>query len=543
MKTHIFLLSTLFFFFSFSPRDVRGEEVTFQTLLREMVDRNAIAEYPAVPYKVLQASSYNRASVSPDLPGWFEDSDGVSCIRTEKNGGRDEWVMMEADGPGCISKMWAVCFYYDLKDTVGGNIRVYLDGATEPAIETNLFALVKGRDFVRPPFADASTRAGNLYLPIPYQKGCKITLDKKVFYFSISYRSYPEGTTVRTFTREEYNRSQSLMAEVGRELTSPTPFTKHPKKTEALLKPGEKVVLALPRAAHAVRTLSLRVNSEDMPQALRSTVLTGCFDGEETIWCPVGDFFNNGVRQVTHSMWERTVAADGRMECRWVMPYRKSGEITLTNYGSSPVSVEVEACVDRWKWTPRTMHFHATWRMDNPTPTLPIFDWNMLEVEGRGVYVGDQFTVLNPSEGWWGEGDEKIYVDEDIDRRFPSHFGTGTEDYYGWAGGVVPNPEDEFSKPFVANVLVGYPNALGYNICSRTRVLDAIPFRGRFKFDMEASCGRRETWFHLLYSAASFWYAAPGAVSNRAPQPEMAGRRLMSVEELQKINEDAKASR
>ncbi len=543
MKTHIFSLTVLFFLFSFLPQGVRGEEVTFQTLLREMVDRNAIAEYPAVPYKVLQASSYNRVSVSPDLPGWFEDSDGVSCIRTEKNGERDEWVMMEADGPGCISKMWAVCFYYDLKDTIGGNIRVYLDGATEPVIETNLFALVRGRDFVMPPFADASTRAGNLYLPIPYQKGCKITLDKKVFYFSISYRSYPEGTKVRTFTREEYDRSQSLMAEVGRELDAPTPFTKHPKREEALLSPGEKVVLTLPRSAHAIKTLRLRVNSENMPQALRSTVLTGSFDGEETIWCPVGDFFNNGVRQVAHRMWERTVTADGQMECRWVMPYRQSGEITLTNYGSNPVRVEVEACVDKWKWTPRTMHFHATWRMDNPTPTLPIFDLNTLEVEGRGVYVGDQFTVLNPSEGWWGEGDEKIYVDEDIDRRFPSHFGTGTEDYYGWAGGVVPNPEDEFSKPFVANVLVGYPNALGYNICSRTRVLDAIPFRGRFKFDMEASCGRRETWFHLLYSAASFWYAAPGAVSNRAPLPEMAGKKLMSVEELQKINEEAKASR
>ena len=38
--------------------------------------------------------------------------------------------------------------------------------------------------------------------------------------------------------------------------------------------------------------------------------------------------------------------------------------------------------------------------------------------------------LINYHRGWWGEGDEKIYVDGED---FPSHFGTGTEDYYGYA--------------------------------------------------------------------------------------------------------------
>ena len=37
---------------------------------------------------------------------------------------------------------------------------------------------------------------------------------------------------------------------------------------------------------------------------------------------------------------------------------------------------------------------------------------------------------MNPVEAWWGEGDEKVFVDGE---KFPSHFGTGTEDYYGYA--------------------------------------------------------------------------------------------------------------
>lgn len=98
-----------------------------------------------------------------------------------------------------------------------------------------------------------------------------------------------------------------------------------------------------------------------------------------------------------------------------------------------------------YTWNDRSMYFHSSWRMDDPTPGFPLFDYNLVNVKGKGIYIGDQFTVLNPEEGWWGEGDEKVYVDDDT---FPSLFGTGTEDYYGWAGGVVPNPEDEFYTPF-----------------------------------------------------------------------------------------------
>ncbi len=176
------------------------EQVSMQSLLREMVDRKQLVEYPeSIPYKAMQASSYNRASVSPDQPGWFADSDGVFCIRTEKNRkGETEWVLMEDKGPGAITKIWAVCFYYGLDDTTGANLKIYLDGEDEPTINCNFFEFVKGESFVKPPLAMETRRAGNSYLPIPYAKSCKVTMDKKVFYNIISYRSYPQGTSVRT---------------------------------------------------------------------------------------------------------------------------------------------------------------------------------------------------------------------------------------------------------------------------------------------------------------------------------------------------------
>lgn len=185
------------------------------------------------------------------------------------------------------------------------------------------------------------------------------------------------------------------------------------------------------------------------------------------------------------------------------------------------------------------MHFHATWRPDELLPGTPFRDWNFVDVEGEGVFVGDAWTVLNPTHGWWGEGDEKIYVDGAWDAKFPTHFGTGTEDYYGWAGGVNPTREDEFDEPFLANVRVGGVDGnhtRGFNILTRTRALDAIPFSKRLRFDMEISpgTGQRRPSDFLGYSAVSFWYARPGAKHNR-PVPDKPPA-LMSLADIERAS-------
>lgn len=535
-------------FFLALSGEISAQEITMQSLLREMVDREKITEFPTeLPYRTLQASSYNRASVSPDQPGWFADSDGVSCIRTEVNeDGNTEWVLMEDEGPGAITKIWAVCFYYGLEDTIGANLKIYLDGADEPVICCNFFDLLQGRSFVQPPLAAETRRAGNCYLPIPYAKGCKVTMDKKVFYNIINYRSYPQGTSVKTFSMDDYHRSRSLVDSVNQVLAKGCiqddgilrKSSKNFRKQQTLA-PGESLQLVVDNEQKpgAIRLLSVRLKADDETQALRSTVLKAAFDGEQTVWSPIGDFFNIGVGMKSYRMWERAVEKDGTMICRWVMPYRKEAEWCLENLGKQPVTVEMLIESEPYNWTDHTMYFHASWRMDDPTPGFPLFDYNLLKVQGSGLYVGDQFTVLNPEQGWWGEGDEKVYVDNDT---FPSHFGTGTEDYYGWAGGVVPNPVDEFDEPFLANVRVASPNSMGYNTCTRTRVLDAIPFQTCIDFNIESSGSNRSSWFHLQYAVNTFWYARPGAVSNRKPMPEMAARKLMTLKELQLFNERCK---
>ena len=104
--------------------------------------------------------------------------------------------------------------------------------------------------------------------------------------------------------------------------------------------------------------------------------------------------------------------------------------------------------------------------------------------------------MYNPVEAWWGEGDEKIYVDGED---FPSHFGTGTEDYYGYAWGS-PNL---FTSPFHAQTQCEGPATKGNITNLRFRSLDGIPFTSEFRFDMEIFHWEKTS---VDYGVTTFWY-------------------------------------
>ncbi len=139
---------------------------------------------------------------------------------------------------------------------------------------------------------------------------------------------------------------------------------------------------------------------------------------------------------------------------------------------------------------------------------------NFVEVKGQGVYVGDTLTVFNGADAWWGEGDEKVFVDGEA---FPSHIGTGSEDYFGYAW---CRPEF-FASPFHAQPTGAGNLTSGFSVNSRYRSLDAIPFTTSLKFDMELW-----HWADTVvnYAPATFWYARPGATGNVKPDPETAAK-------------------
>ncbi len=522
------------------------EPVTIKTLLEEIIDPSANARLPRPPYRSLQASSYNRLSthrtqVQQDTRGWFADSDGIGFIRTEKINGRTEWVMMEHDGPGVITKIWTPFFYYGFGDLTGPAVRFYLDGSETSVIDESLIKLVLGQGSVKTsPFAAETARAGNLYLPIPFARSCKITMTRKPFYNIINYRAYPEGTQIQSFEVADLKKYAEEIQLSARVLYKADPYPVAEKiEKKCSVKPGASESITLPEGPAALAWFRIKSTPEKPgdKRYLRSTVLAMKCGDEETVWTPVGDFFSCADSIHPYHTWQRTVAGDGTMTCHWPMPYPGNAELKIVNLGGESVAVDLLLGISDWTWDERSLFFHASWRPDELVCGAKFQDWNFIDIHGEGIFAGDSWTVLNPTHGWWGEGDEKIYVDGAWERGFPTHFGTGTEDYYGWAGGRVPTRADEFDEPFLANVRVGGTNSRhtrGYNICVRTRGLDAIPFKERLRFEMEASAGtgqRKPTDF-LGYSAVTFWYARPGAEHNQPPRPKAAAKPIMNLDDI-----------
>jgi hypothetical protein len=130
---------------------------------------------------------------------------------------------------------------------------------------------------------------------------------------------------------------------------------------------------------------------------------------------------------------------------------------------------------------------------------------------GKGRVVGDAAYIYNPSNvpsswgNWWGEGDEKIYIDEDT---FPSFFGTGSEDYfnYSWSSAKI------FSYPYCGQPRNDGPGNRGYVSDFRWHILDDLLFGNKLAFYMELS--HHGIVPDFSYGRIVYFYALPELIDD-----------------------------
>ncbi len=509
----------------------KDELITIESLLDDMIDREKVTRFPNVNFLLKQHSSYNRASKTPeDTLGWFNNKDHNtkeidSCfIRIEENNGEKEWVVMEDEGPGAIVRVWMPFRNPDNPDNPDTDIiiRVYLDNSDEPTIEGNMLGVFNGTGIFPYPFAHKSLRSAVSFFPITYAKSCKITTSKMPFFYQFTYREYDDNTPVKTFTMDDFNKAKGLTDKIGKALLNPESIISGGKETvlKSRLDSKKEESIELPKGEMAIQRLSIKLGDYSDPEITRKVVLKMEFDGKQTVWCPIGDFFGCGIGLNPFQGWYRTVSEEGTMSSRWMMPYNESSKITLVNLSDSSVDIELKASTDDYTWDTKSMYFNAAWRGQYPVATRPFSDWNYVTLKGRGVYVGDALTVMNPVKRWWGEGDEKIYVDGED---FPSIFGTGTEDYYAYSWGGISN--DFYEHPFHAQPFCNVYNKLnrlkkqerntqGYSTETRTRALDVMPFGSSLQLDMEVWSW---TDCDMGYGVGVYWYGDASTTSNRTP--------------------------
>ena len=496
------------------------ETLSYVDLVNRMIDLERLSVLPADGERCAQWSSYDRASkydaAADKYIGWGANGDGGHVIRKEG----DREVLAEMDGPGCIWRIWSA-------RAQQGRVKIYLDGKEQPAVDLPFIEYFdsKHEPFTYPLLSyemkNLGNRGENLYFPIPYQKSCKIVADKGWGqYFQFVFTTYPQGTQVPTFTGTLTSEEKAAVKRVNDffqdKLGSDPAGARAEEKTIAknLSLPAGKATTAAtldgPCAITAIKVKAKFADRDDECTALRNVVLKITFDGqkEPAVWCPLGDFFGTapGVNRYKSLL---TGMTDDGCFAYWYMPFGKSAVVELVNDDGKERAIEL-AITHAPLQRPMSElgYFHCKWHRDVfPVSADRKPDWTMLKTIGRGRFCGVMLHVWNPRGGWWGEGDEKFFVDGE---KFPSTIGTGSEDYFGYAW-CHPGL---FQRPYHCQTMT--QNNAGHQSVLRWHVGDNVPFATSFEGYIEKYFPNEKP---TLYACTVCWYLGAGGDDPFGPAP------------------------
>ena len=162
----------------------------------------------------------------------------------------------------------------------------------------------------------------------------------------------------------------------------------------------------------------------------RYSILRFYWDDEKepSVETPVGDFFGMGWGQYAQlSSLAVTVNPGSAFNCYWPMPFRKKCRITMENIADEEMTLYYQIDYILTEVPSDAAYFHAQFRRTNPTPYKE--NYTLTDgIKGKGHYVGTYIAWGVNSNGWWGEGEIKFFMDGDD--KFPTICGTGTEDYF-----------------------------------------------------------------------------------------------------------------
>jgi len=498
--------------FTFLSATIQADTYTYPQLVKRMTDMQELAKLPPPGEKVSLASSYDRHSrydaTTDKYIDWGANGDGGGIIRKEG----DESVFMDVRGPGCIWRTWTAT-------AAMGYVKIYLDGSTTPTVDLPFKGYFDGQTapFNRPNLVyipSAAAHGFDNYTPIPFQKSCKIVGDKGWgSYYQFTYTQFPAGTVVPVFSMNlsaedsaALDQADKILGRCGQNPAENAPNAK--TETQSITaEAGKTATLADLSGAGAITALKVRLDLPKDPEAqrvlLRQLTISITWDGDASpaVWSPLGDFFGYVGGADKFQSLPVGLLHDGAFYSYWYMPYGKSAHIEVGNDGPAPVAMTWEISHAPLTQPIATLaRFHAKWHRDafltDRADRWP--DWTLLTTRGSGRYVGTHLHGWNPRGRWWGEGDDKFFVDGE---KFPSIFGTGSEDYFGYAW----SSSGHFSRPY-HNQILNEDNH-GHFDDNRWHIADSVPF----DTSLEASIEKYFSNDRLtLYAAEVFWYLNAG---------------------------------
>ncbi|MCI2068993.1 MAG: DUF2961 domain-containing protein [Bacilli bacterium] len=339
------------------------------------------------------------------------------------------------------------------------------------------------------------------------------------------YHSYDIETRSISPENPTGNAGQGGMSEIPAE-----EFLTHPARELGLgykirpfvnIKAGSKTTLADFSGMGMIRHIWM-VNSS--PRT-RDLILRIYFDGVLCVETPLGDFFFNGwdYYQLINSRYVAVNPAKG-YNCFWPMPFRKGFSFTLENRGKEDEVLYYQIDFQLRNIEKNDLYFHAQFARTNPLKEKE--DFVILDtVKGKGKLVGIYLAYQAFNTGWWGEGEVKMFLDDD--GKFPTYCGTGTEDYFlgaynfeNWKNHSYENFSSLYSGFCKVNSDVIYNCQSRFGMY-RIHEEDPVYFKRRIKVTIQSLGWQSERRFHPqkddLAAVAFYYLEKPGIQCSRLP--------------------------
>lgn len=268
----------------------------------------------------------------------------------------------------------------------------------------------------------------------------------------------------------------------------------------------------------------------DDPEFYRRVLLKITWDDQAgpSVLCPIGDFFGifNSIPSAYESMpFNVCVNPENQLRpggacganCYFPMPFQKKARVEMVNESALPLGLYFHIDYELYKkpLPEDTVYFHALWNRSNPCPgwgpELPANcpevnklnhltgegNYVMLDVYGKGHYVGCNFGVVSYQGVCWCEGDDMFFIDEDENDPLPRFNGTGVEDYFNHGFGIQND-----SHLYVGS-LVNENMVHNMQAAYRFHIQDPIHFEKHLKISLEHGHAN-----HLAddWCSTAYWY-------------------------------------
>lgn len=288
MKNHfsILVLSQLLFLSTIAQPSGKNNPIhSLSDELQALVNVASLPEYRTNTISA-QISTY-------DTTGKNEDGFNGTYSFIRRNAD-SSLVIFEQYGSGVINRIWTPTPTSDTFD-------FYIDANESPTFSVQYQDLFSGKKY---PFIGplCGNQLGGYYcyLPIPFEKSCRIVCrGKRMQFHQIQYRLYEKGARVKSFNPELNDEEKEWLNKIGalwnrqdRNISTLYQAKFYSDSGRYSIKPGEtQTVFELDRGG---RILGIELGPVEVFEGLaRQIDIRVTWDGETNpaIYCPVSDFF------------------------------------------------------------------------------------------------------------------------------------------------------------------------------------------------------------------------------------------------------------